>query len=121
MKKTVFPLVTLATTLFLASCESGSATGVGRELAKTWIKNQCHTELDSRREWQLITMLMTPQLKIEWENKICGCAGEEASSQLTSAELTEMITAEGRMRVLANVTGKTVTACVKRLYTDVMK
>lgn len=118
MKKIV---LSLAATLFLASCESGTATGVGRELAKTWINNQCHTELDNRNEWKLITMLMNKQTKVEWENKICGCASEEASNNLSNAELAEMITTEGRVRVLANVTGKTVTACVKRLYTDAIK
>lgn len=118
MKKIIF---TFATTLLLASCESGTATSVGRELAKTWIDTQCHTELDGRQEWQLITMLMSKETKTEWENKICGCASEEASSQLTTADLTEMITMEGRAKVLANVTGKTVTACVKRLYTDALK
>lgn len=86
-----------------------------------WIDAQCHTELDNRNEWQLITALMSKQAKAEWENKICGCASEEASGQLTAADLTEMITAEGRVKVLANVTGKTVTACMKRLYTDAVK
>lgn len=118
MKKFAFIFAAIG---LLASCESGTATGIGRELAKTWIDNQCHTELDNRSEWQLITTLMSKQTKVEWENKICNCAGEEASSQLTATELTEMLTTEGRVKVLARVTGKTVTACVKRLYTDALK
>lgn len=112
-----------ASMMLLSACESGSNTAgsIGRSLAKTWISNQCHTELDSRTEWQLITSFMQKSTKTEWENKICDCAGEEASNQLTAAELAEMVTAEGRVKVLANVTGKTVTACVKRLYTDMIK
>lgn len=120
MKKFLF-LLPIA--LSLVACESGNnaAGSIGRSLAKNWIENQCHTELDSRQEWQLITMLMSAQTKTEWENKICGCAGEEASNQLTTAELADMLTTEGRVKVLANVTGKTVTACVKRLYTNALK
>lgn len=118
MKK--FLLAVMATAV-LAGCESGAGTAVGRSLAKTWIDAQCHSELDSRNEWQLITVLMSKETKTAWENKICGCASEEAANQLTAAELADMITLEGRTRVLANVTGKTVTACVKKLYTDAVK
>lgn len=109
--------------MLLSACESGSnvASDIGRSMAKTWINNQCHTELDSRTEWQLITSFMQKNTKTEWENKICDCAGEEASNQLTTAELAEMVTTEGRVKVLAKMTGTTVTACVKRLYTDIIK
>lgn len=120
MKKFALSLIAFSAIL-LAGCESGTTNSVGRSLAKTWINTQCHSELDSRNEWQLITILMSKETKTEWENKICNCAAEEASAQLTTAELADMLTTEGRVRVLANVTGKTVTACVKRLYTDAMK
>lgn len=118
MKKYLTILVSM---MALSACESGTVASVGKEAAKMWIDSQCHTELDSRSEWQLITTLMSKQTKQEWENKICGCASEEAAEQLTAAELAQMVTTEGRATVLANVTGKTVTACVKRLYTDILK
>lgn len=110
----------VAATLLLSACENGSTNAIGRELAKGYISNQCHSELDSRQEWQMITMLMSKQTKTEWENKICGCTAEEASAQLSSADLVEMLTTEGKIKVLSRVTGKTVTACVKRLYTDAL-
>lgn len=118
MKKLTLVLSSL---LFLSACESGTGTAIGRELAKSYIDTQCHSELDSRQEWQLITMLMSKESKVSWENKICGCASEEASAQPSGAELAQMVTTEGRVKVLANVTGKTVTACVKRLYTEAVK
>lgn len=111
----------LGTMLLLSACENGTSGAIGRELAKSYINNQCHTELDNRQEWQLITMLMSKQTKTEWEGKICGCASEEASAQLTATDLAEMLTAQGKVKVLSRVTGKTVTACVKRLYTDALK
>lgn len=114
-------LLALGSLILFSACESGTPTAVGRELAKTWINTQCHSELDNRQEWQLITMLMSKETKVTWENKICGCASEEASSQLTATELAQMMTTEGRVQVLANVTGKTVTTCLKRLYTDAVK
>lgn len=110
----------IATTLLLSACENGSTGAIGRELAKSYINNQCHTELDNRQEWQFVTLLMSKETKTTWENKICSCASEEASAQLSSSELAEMITNEGRLRVLGRVTGKTVTMCVKRLYGDVV-
>lgn len=111
----------LGTMLLLSACENGTSGAIGRELAKSYINNQCHTELDNRQEWQLITVLMSKQTKTEWEEKICGCASEEASAQLTATDLAEMLTAQGKVKVLSRVTGKTVTACVKRLYTDALK
>lgn len=117
MKKIVF---FLSSVLLLSACESGSTGAIGRELAKSYIKNECHSELDNRQEWQLISGFMGKQLKTEWENKICGCAAEQASSQLSSSDLVDMLTTEGKIKVLSRVTGKTVTACVKRLYTDAL-
>ena len=52
------------------------------------------------------------------ENKICGCVSEEAPNQLTAADLTQILTPEGRTRVVAEVGAKTVTACYKRLFTQ---
>ena len=52
-----------------------------------------------------------------WESKICGCASEEAPNQITAAQLPELLTESGRVKVAADVTTKTVTACFKRLFT----
>lgn len=117
-------LLALSVALTVAGCESGAgatATGIGKEMAKMWVDTQCRTELSNRNEWKLITTLMTAQQKTEWENKICGCASEEATQQLTAADMAEMMTTEGRAKVIGNVTVKTVSACVKRLYTDAVK
>ena len=59
---------------------------------------------------------MTADKQREWENKICGCASEEAPNQITAADMTQLLSETGRTKVAAEVTAKTVTACVKRLY-----
>ena len=59
---------------------------------------------------------MSQAKQTEWENKICGCASEEAPNQITAAQLPELLTESGRVKVAAEVTTKTVTECYKRLF-----
>ena len=93
-----------------------SESNIGSTLLKTAIDNQCRTELNNRNEWRMIALAMTADKQREWENKICGCASEEAPNQITAADMTQLLSETGRTKVAAEVTAKTVTACVKRLY-----
>ena len=93
-----------------------SVSNIGSTLLKTAIDNQCRTELNNRNEWRMIALAMTADKQREWENKICGCASEEAPNQITAADMTQLLSESGRTKVAAEVTAKTVTACVKRLY-----
>ena len=93
-----------------------SVSNIGSSLLKTAIDNQCRTELNNRNEWRMIALAMTADKQREWENKICGCASEEAPNQITAADMTQLLSESGRTKVAAEVTAKTVTACVKRLY-----
>ena len=82
------------------------------------MKNQCSAELNKRKEWRLITLAMSERQQQDWEDRICGCAAEEAPQQISAADLGQLVSEEGRTRVVAEVTAKTVTACFKRLYRD---
>ena len=93
-----------------------SVSNIGSTLLKTAIDNQCRTELNNRNEWRMIALAMTADKQREWENKICGCASEEAPNQITATDMTQLLSESGRTKVAAEVTAKTVTACVKRLY-----
>ena len=93
-----------------------SVSNIGSSLLKTAIDNQCRTELNNRNEWRMIALAMTADKQREWENKICGCASEEEPNQITAADMTQLLSESGRTKVAAEVTAKTVTACVKRLY-----
>ena len=90
-------------------------TGMG--LVKMFVQNQCVAELQQRNEWRLIALAMSAQTQQEWENKICGCASEEVPQHISAADLTRLLSEEGRTKVAAEVTAKTVTSCFKRLYT----
>ena len=110
--------------LYLAALLGGCAANSGinqntlaRELISPLVKQQCHSQLNARQEWQLASALMGAEIKQQWENKICGCASEEAPNQITAAQLPELLTESGRVKVAAEVTAKTVTACFKRLFT----
>ena len=98
------------------NASSMSVSNIGGTLLKTAIDNQCRTELNNRNEWRMIALAMTADKQREWENKICGCASEEAPNQITAADMTQLLSETGRTKVAAEVTAKTVTACVKRLY-----
>ena len=82
-----------------------------------YVQNRCVNELQARTEWRTIALAMSQAKQTEWENKICGCASEEAPNQITAAQLPELLTESGRVKVAAEVTAKTVTACYKRLFT----
>ncbi len=96
---------------------SGSAAGIGKSAVQMYVQNKCVTELQARPEWRTIALAMSQAKQTEWENKICGCASEEAPNQITAAQLPELLTESGRVKVAAEVTAKTVTACYKRLFT----
>lgn len=122
-------LVTLSAALLLGACAAdgsfpgtnggsgGSAGGISQSLIGTWVDSQCRAELNNRNEWRVVALAMTAQKQKEWENKICGCASQEAPKQLSAAELLQLGTQSGRTQVIANVTAKTVTACTERLFT----
>lgn len=95
---------------------SSTVGNVSGSLMKMWVQNQCSTELNKRNEWRLIALAMSAEKQAEWENKICGCAGEEVPNQISAADLTNLISKEGRAKVVSDVAVKTVTACYQRLY-----
>nr|WP_314229181.1 hypothetical protein [uncultured Kingella sp.] len=130
MKKIALTLITA--TLLTACADSGTSVGgllggggnassgaasIGKSAVQMYVQNKCVTELQARPEWRTLALAMSQAKQTEWENKICGCASEEAPNQITAAQLPELLTESGRVKVAADVTTKTVTACFKRLFT----
>ena len=129
MKKIVLTLITA--TLLTACADSGTSVGgllgggnasggaasIGKSAVQMYVQNKCVTELQSRNEWRTLALAMSQAKQTEWENKICGCVSEEAPNQITAAQLPELLTESGRVKVATEVTAKTVTACFKRLFT----
>lgn len=121
MKKTI---AAAAAVFMLAACAAdgsfnggtGSSAGMGSALIKAAVDSQCRAELNNRNEWRMIALAMTAQQQRDWEDKICGCAGEEAPNQMTAGELMQVVNPATRTQAVASVAAKTVTACVKRLY-----
>ena len=118
--KTVFVAATAAI-LALGGCaanggvDANQGMNMGSGLVKTMVDNQCRTELNNRNEWRVVALAMTAQKQREWEDKICGCASEEAPQHLNVNDMAAMLDPNQRTQVVANVTAKTVTACVNRL------
>ncbi len=119
-------LAAAVSALLLGACASGtgtsmnglgSGTGIGSSVVKMAVENQCRTELNKRNEWRMVALAMSAEKQEEWESKICGCASEEAPNQLTANEMMQVLSPSTRTQALATVTAKTVTACVKRIYT----
>ncbi len=120
-------LATLSLSLFLGACAfgggadvfggNGSGGGLGvNSMVKMAVDNQCRTELANRNEWRVVALAMTAEKQREWEDKICGCASEEAMQQLSANDMMQMVNTSTRNQAVANVTARTVSACVKRLY-----
>lgn len=123
-------LATLSLSVLLGACAGGSgmdgifggnsggsnAGGLGvNSMVKMAVDNQCRTELGNRNEWRVVALAMTAEKQREWEDKICGCASEEATQSITVHDMAQMLDANQRTQVVANVTAKTVTSCVRRL------
>lgn len=124
MKKIALVLTTLLTLGACSSSGTGGLSGtgntvgtLGKNLFSYYVQNQCVGELQSRNEWRLIALAMSQEKQIEWENKICGCVSEEAPNHMTAADMTNLLTAESRTKVIAEVGAKTVTACYNKLFT----
>lgn len=100
----------------LGGCAAGG-DGIARTngIMQTVVENQCRVELNKRNEWKLAALVMTEQQQRQWEDKICGCAGEEVFNQVTTEELIKIVNPDTRVQTAASVTAKTVTACLKRL------
>ncbi len=117
-------LAMAAAVLALSACGTdgsgslSSGLGMGNSLVKAAVDNQCRTELNNRNEWRLAMLTQTAAQQQAWEDKICGCVSEEAPNQMSATELMQVVSPSTRTQALANVTAKTVTACVKRLYTN---
>ncbi|MDO4907012.1 hypothetical protein [Neisseria sp.] len=113
-------IIALPVVLLLAACTAdgnmNSGFGVGNSLITAAVDNQCRTELNKRNEWRMIALAMTAEKQQEWEDKICGCASEEAPNQMTANEMVQIVNPATRTQAVASVTAKTVTACMKRLY-----
>lgn len=91
-------------------------TGMGGSIVKMAVESQCRAELNKRSEWRLTALAMSAEKQAEWENKICGCATEEAPNQLTGNDVMQMLNQSTRNQAITTVTAKTVSACFKRLY-----
>lgn len=76
----------LPAAILLGGCAAGGntfgsldgGTGMGGRIVKMTVESQCRAELDRRSEWRLTALAMSAEKQAEWENKICGCATEEA-------------------------------------------
>jgi len=118
MKKIV-AVASVAALLGGCAYDSDSAfggTGIGGSVVKMAVDHQCRSELNNRNEWRLVALTMSADKQREWEDKICGCASEEAPNQVSAQELMDVLNPSSRDRAIASVTVKTVNACFKRLY-----
>lgn len=122
MKKTAFVCMMALILNGCGSVGNGSqagrpqVAGIGTALVQSFVQNQCVGELQKRNEWRLIALAMSSEKQQEWENRICSCAGEEVPRQISAADLPSLLSQNGRDKVVADVTIKTVTACFQRLY-----
>jgi hypothetical protein len=117
-------LLCLIPAVLLAACATtdGSmnptattANNIGMSIFKTAVDQQCRTELNNRNEYRVLTSVLTAEKKQDVENQICGCVGEEASKNVTMAELAQAaLDANARATLIAKTVNNTISTCVTK-------
>ena len=104
--------------LMFSACalDGSNNNSIGKSWVQSYVNNRCVSELQNRSEWRTAALLMSSETQTKWQNKICGCVSEEAINHMTTAEMPLLLTENGRAQIATEITTKTVTACVKRLF-----
>lgn len=110
-------LLSVSLLLTLSACQThpNDTANISTVLLQNYVQNRCTHELNQRKEWQIVSILMSEKKKQEWENKICTCASEEAPKQLASTDFSPLLSQNGLSKISTEITIKTVNACVQRL------
>ena len=128
MKKPFISAALLAA-LALAGCDTtgtntsagnsvGTATGIGMNVFKSAVDNQCRSELEKQSAWRIARAAMTVQQETAAQNKICSCVSEQAPQQVTVVDMTNAaIDANYRKQLVAKVVVKSLQSC----YTSITK
>ncbi|WP_435978885.1 hypothetical protein [Psychrobacter sp. DM4] len=122
MKKLLLS-TTLLATFAIAGCtttggtnNSGNAIGTANEIGmnvfKAAIDNQCRSQIENQKTWQIASVAMSEAQEEAVKTRVCGCVSEQAPQQVTIVELgNAAIDANYRTQLVARVVAKSLQSC----------
>lgn len=128
MKKLLLP-ATMLTAFALAGCTTtggannsgdaiGAANEIGMNVFKAAIDNQCRSQIESQKTWQIASAAMTEAQEEAVKSRVCGCVSEQAPQQVTIVELgNAAIDASYRTQLVARVVAKSLQSCYGSIVT----
>lgn len=90
----------------------GTANEIGMNVFKAAIDNQCRSQIESQRAWQIARVAMTEAQQEAAKSRVCGCVSEQAPQQVTIVELgNAAIDSSYRTQLVTRVVAKTLQSC----------
>ena len=122
MKKLLIS-TTLLATFALAGCTTtgatngsgtaiGTANEIGMNVFKAAIDNQCRSQIENQKTWQIASVAMSEAQEEAVKTRVCGCVSEQAPQQVTIVELgNAAIDVNYRTQLVARVVAKSLQSC----------
>lgn len=116
MKKLGLTLLAAGFGLMLGGCTGdGSGTlGIGQSVAASMLNNQCHNYANEQQLWKAAKLMLGSQAQ-QYEDKICSCASDEASRNMTASQMVGLANESSRAQTLVDMIGPTFSACYQKL------
>ncbi len=90
----------------------GTANEIGMNVFKAAIDNQCRSQIESQRAWQIARVAMTESQQDAAKGRVCGCVSEQAPQQVTIVELgNAAIDTSYRTQLVTRVVAKSLQSC----------
>lgn len=122
MKK-ILTLTAMVATFALAGCTTpgstansgnsvGTASGIGMNVFKAAVNNQCRIELEQQSAWRIARTAMTVEQESAVQTRICNCVSEQAPQQVTIVDMTNAaIDSEYRTQLVTKVAVRSLQSC----------
>jgi hypothetical protein len=117
-------LMTLPLALTLTACVTAdgtldprttAATNAGVSVFKVAVDQKCRTELNTRREWKVLSAAVGSDKKQELENNICGCVSEESVNNVSIVEMGQAaIDPKARTTIISRAVANTLGTCISK-------
>lgn len=90
-----------------------TATNTSVTVFKVAVAQKCRIELNNRKEWQTISSALSAEKKMDYENQICGCTGDQAAQKLNMFDLTQAaIDPAYRATLISKTVPEAITTCL---------
>ncbi|SUO98578.1 hypothetical protein [Suttonella indologenes] len=110
--KNVFFIVLIGAAL--TGCANQQGTGVGQQLAATWLNNECHRYIEGQQIWQLGKIALGNDADF-YKKQVCQCASQEAAKNMNTEQMIGLANERKRPQILLEMIAPTVVVCYREL------